>query len=384
MAQEPEVWLAIPSASPALCRLHLPAWRDMGYRIAVLQNHERADDIPADLVRWIDHYPGWAASINLLCAEVVPASAAVIVSGGDDMLPDPDKRAEDIASEMLDHFGGSFGVMQPQGDTYLGARHYCGSPWIGREFARRMYGGAGPMQGSYHHNWADNELFWVAKCMGLLWARDDLSQRHEHFSRVESDAPDYWNAEVHSHDRADVQLFLDRATQSFPGHEPIGTGAPVYDHRIYAQCNRGIAETHRLTHYGNADGSGVSLCEIKMRDALLCCKERGHQHVGIYGAGSHTRAVAKSLAESPVEIVCVIDDDARLIGTQMQNIEIVSPKIAMQMNLDAVVLSSNAREEELARAADTLHNSGIEIMKLYTDDSNAANQSSALTRAGAS
>lgn len=366
MAQELEVWFAIPSASPELCRQNLPAWRDMGYRVVVLQNKEHADDIPADIVRWIDHYPGWAGSINMLCAEVVPQRATIIVSGGDDMLPDPNKRASEIACEMLEHFGGSFGVMQPQGDGYLGARHYCGSPWIGREFARRMYGGTGPMHREYHHNWADNELFWVAKGMGLLWARDDLAQRHEHFSRANKTPPSYWNAEVEPHDRADVRLFLDRAAHSFPGHEPTGPGAPHYDHHIYDEQNRGIAETHWLTHYGHTDRAGV--CEVRMRDALLRCKELGHRHVGIYGAGSHTRAVAQALAEPPVEIICFIDDDARLAGSKLWNIEIVEPDKAMQLGLDAIVLSSNAREEELASSADGLRRSGIKIMRLYTTD----------------
>ena len=68
-----EVWFAIPSASVERCRLRLPAWRERGYRIAILQNEERGD-IPADITRWSDRYPGWAESINILCRDIVPAS----------------------------------------------------------------------------------------------------------------------------------------------------------------------------------------------------------------------------------------------------------------------------------------------------------------------
>src|SRR5262245_31422690 len=110
-----EVWFAIPSASVDRCRAVLPKWRDMGYKIAVLQNRERGE-IPADITVWYDYYPGWPGSINILARDIVPRSAPIIVSGGDDMLPDPNHTAEQIARQFLERFPDTFGVMQPHGD----------------------------------------------------------------------------------------------------------------------------------------------------------------------------------------------------------------------------------------------------------------------------
>src|SRR5262249_54265870 len=108
---EHQGWFAIPSASPDKCRKVLPALRAMGYKIAVLQNQARAD-IPADLVVWSDTYPGWAESINILARQVVPRDCPVIVSGGDDMLPDPSQRAGELARQFLGRFPDTLGVMQ--------------------------------------------------------------------------------------------------------------------------------------------------------------------------------------------------------------------------------------------------------------------------------
>ena len=119
----PEVWFVLPTANAENCRAHLPAWRDQGYRIALLQDRIRFE-ADADAVLTRNSYPGWAASVNTLFREAVPRSCPVIVAGGDDMLPDPTKRAGDIAEEFLDYFGGDFGVMQPR---FCGRRRLQGN-----------------------------------------------------------------------------------------------------------------------------------------------------------------------------------------------------------------------------------------------------------------
>lgn len=361
--KKPEVWFAIPSASPARCRATLPAWREMGYRTAVLQNFERGE-IPADIAVWSDQYPGWPGSINRLCREVVPASADIIVSGGDDMLPDPRHRAGEIGRQFLDRFPGGFGVMQPHGDEFLGARHYCGSPWLGRGWISRAYGGRGPMPTQYRHNWADNELYWVARCLGALWERPDLTQRHEHFTRTGEDKPVYWSQNVERNDRDDVQMFIARAWQKFPGHEPLGNCAP-FDHAWFAREYRGIAEAYWMTRYGASGLAGT--CEARMREALQACAARGHKAVAIYGAGTHTRSLGAALLQPPVRVVCIIDDDRSLRGKRLWNYPVVSVADALTLGLDAVILSSNSMEETLARAAEPLSLQGAEIIRLYSE-----------------
>jgi hypothetical protein len=365
-ARVPEVWFAIPSANPELCRSTLPAWRDMGYKVAVGQNHRRGE-IPADLTVWWDEYPGWAASINRLCATLVPPTAAAVVSGGDDMLPDPRVRASDIAGQFIDHFGGTFGVMQPHGDTFLNARHYCGSPWLGRAFIERAYGGRGPMFPGYRHNWADNELYWVARCLGLLWERTDLSQHHQHFTRTGAPKPEYWTV-VEKSDQADLQLFLARAWQGFPGCEPLaapGEEPRSFDTAAFAAAYPRTAERFWVSRYARDLSGGEP--ERRVREALMECARRGERRVALFGAGTHTREAGGALTTPPaaVEVVAIIDDHPDLRGTRLWNYPVVSCAQASKLALDAVVLSSANAEEALATAAAGLVSGGARLVRLY-------------------
>jgi hypothetical protein len=176
------------------------------------------------------------------------SEAQWFVSGGDDYFPDPTKRAEDIAQECAAHFAAdfnesakdcqgwtsedrmriheyralseTFGVMQPTGDRWGEGRcttcngvgkwngpnmrgDYCddcqgsgrsatidriaGSPWIGREFARRAYHGGGPLYNGFYHNFADEHLQCIARKLGVFWQRRDLTQEHRHWARLRGD-----------------------------------------------------------------------------------------------------------------------------------------------------------------------------------------------------
>lgn len=251
------VWYVIPSKRPlpeaSIC---LEAWKDMGYCTAILR--EPCDDRPAtaDICLPVREYLGWARSVNLLVASGLAHApeAEWFVTGGDDYFPDPNKRAEDIARECTEHFAepareargmlpwlgsahylsyGLMGVMQPTGDRW-GERNgiatidrIAGSPWMGREFCRRMYHGAGPMYNGYYHNFADEELQCVAEQLGVFWQRRDLTQEHRHWARPRGDwrdAPD-WAHKINNPEFSDWNkskaLFAARKAAGFPGHEPL-------------------------------------------------------------------------------------------------------------------------------------------------------------------
>jgi len=352
----PEVWFAVPSANPENCRCNLPRWRERGYRIAILQNRTRAE-IPADIVVWRDAYPGWAESINILCREAVPKDAPIVVSGGDDMLPDPNHTAQDLATEFLSRFPDTFGVMQPHGDEFLCARRYCGSPFLGRKWIDTMYGGRGPMCGQYHHNWADNELYWVARGLGALWERDDLSHFHDHFTREGRRAPDYWEC-VRNSDLSDAYLYFARAYADFPGHEPIG-GARRYDRpELMAEIvllaqNRVLAAT-RDNPFSRA-----------VAQALDRCAAAGQSPVALYGTGYHTLNAVESLARPPVRIDCLIDDSPVNQGQTLWNFPIVSREEALRRGVRAVILSANSVEGRLWDNSECFLRAGIPVHRLY-------------------
>jgi len=102
-----------------------------------------------------------------------------------------------------------------------------------------------------------------------------------------------------------------------------------------------------------------------MRRALVRCGAGGHRRVGIYGAGTHTRAVGDALMEPSVEIACLIDDDARRHGERMWGYEIVSPQQALRIELDAVVISANSIENQLWARGQVFREQGIRMLRLY-------------------
>ena len=363
MTASNDVWFAIPSASPENCRRNLPAWRDQGYRIAILQNQQRAD-IPADIVVWSDEYPGWAGSINRLCREIVPSDAAIVVSGGDDMLPDPDHTAAEIAAQFHERFPDGFGVMQPHGDDYWNATLYCGSPWLGRRWIETMYGGAGPTPDAYQHNWADAEILCVADAYDALWIREDLSQFHTHFTRDGDEAPDYWVDNVDRFADDDLLEFLQRAALQFPGHAPSPARRPFTMTPAIRETIEFAVSVSRKRSL--ARGGPAAVAPRRMRDALETCAERGLAPVVIYGTGMHTRNAGPAFMEPPVEIACLIDDDPARHG-RCWGYPVEAMADAIERGIAAIVLSSDAHEEALWTRCAPARAAGIEVVRLYAD-----------------
>ncbi len=272
------VWLAIPSKRPVeQVEPTLKLWRERGYKIALWRDF--GEPIPeSDLVCGEARYPGYAVAVNALIGHILELQPAAqwIVTGGDDVEPDPNHSAEEIAKECSWHFlkedyrdagePGTFGVMQPTGDrwgehdikdghkfelwpdqphrcihcgqAYDAPRHMlgayidrvCGSPWIGREFATRMYQGNGPYWPEYTHMGVDEELQAVAVKLGVLWQRPDLTHYHNHWGRPR-DGQKYGTAdsmpEFLKHANSNTEwdrykrIFKARQAAGFPGHEPL-------------------------------------------------------------------------------------------------------------------------------------------------------------------
>src|ERR1017187_1683759 len=83
----------------------LSRWREMGYKIALWRDDMNFPYGVADYIE-AGPYAGYAASVNALASEVlrVDESCDWLVAAGDDMLPDPNKRADEIAAECSEHF----------------------------------------------------------------------------------------------------------------------------------------------------------------------------------------------------------------------------------------------------------------------------------------
>jgi hypothetical protein len=214
-------------------------WRDDGAAVA-------------DIVLTGLKYPGYAVAVNTLVKQVMESDAEAewFVIGGDDVFPDKEHTAEEIARQCFDHFRrlrreidqslGTYGVMQPTGDRWgVNPNHpnpvmrgayvdrVCGSAWLGREFCRRVNRGNGPLWPEYQHMFVDEELQHVATKLGILWQRPELTQMHQHEARrhrsyTVADIPAHlkkWGGPEHWKEANEI--YFKRRAAGFPGSEPL-------------------------------------------------------------------------------------------------------------------------------------------------------------------
>ena len=215
-----DIWFATPSANVELASGTFKAWQEAGYKTAALIDPGCPEPSNVDLLVRCDHYYGYGWANNLLSSKLTDVDW--IVFGGDDGLPDPNHKPQDIARECTQHFNGTFGVMQPIGEEWLNRciATFCGSPWIGKEFRRRANQGHGPYWEAYRHYYDDTELQNRAIAFNCFWQRSDLSHYHNHWTRRLIDRP------KHLIDKAALEamsrdLFLKRCVDGFPGSELI-------------------------------------------------------------------------------------------------------------------------------------------------------------------
>ncbi len=266
------VWVCVPSARPPAEQAAWAAkWRTQGYSIAIWRDGGERSEIDYDFCQ-VGEYPGYAQATNALIKWVIDndSSCDWCVAGGDDVYPDPNLRADEIAAQCSRHFSGAFeccyppdrpkapygskyfdqggsgkdagsyiatatfGVMQPTGHRWgddASSRamwptapayidRIAGSPWIGREFARRINGGKGPLWPEYHHCWSDQELQELATTLGVFWQRRDLTHFHNHWMLEGKKEPAHL-VEANKTYQRDKPLFQRRQAAGFPGHEPL-------------------------------------------------------------------------------------------------------------------------------------------------------------------
>jgi hypothetical protein len=222
----PDVWYVIPSAKEPGASSTISLWRKQGYKVAVYRDTGMAT-LPEAHLNVFGAYKGYPAAVNSLVRSVlIDEGVQWVVTGGDDIEPDAQAPA-DIAAACTHHFSGTFGVMQPTGDRWMvdaygraAAERVCESPWMGREWCRRAYGGRGPLPEEYFHFFEDEELHEVALKLGVLWHRRDLSHVHHHWSREKKPRPNYLHPARLDWDMAKA-IFQDRKKAGFPGHEPL-------------------------------------------------------------------------------------------------------------------------------------------------------------------
>lgn len=219
-------WVLYPSANherAARCR---DLWRQRGYRVGIFLDRG-SPTTEADIVVQGEFHGYWAAC-NLLSRIVFHHRGAEVVTLiGDDMIPDPLSTASSIGEAYLRRFPDGFGIMQATGDPQGKDKHgvpaaarICGSPTFGMGWNERAYHGTGPCPEMYKSYWGDEELWNVAKRLGVLWLEPKFSFLHRHWSfGHEPRQPSHEKNEGNS--RRDREMFQARKQAGFPGSDPL-------------------------------------------------------------------------------------------------------------------------------------------------------------------
>ena len=195
------VYFTIPSARPAAeAAGTFLEWKRRGYGLAIwrdandeltklIEASSGAEDSKTPLLLLVGKYPGYALAVNALMQQVFSHDPECnwCVAGGDDTHPDKTTHPDMIALQLESHFGGTYGVMQPTGDRWADGSidRIAGSPWVGREWARRAHRGTGPFFYRFQHMAVDEGLLWVAEREGRYLRRQDLTHHHNHWGRTQ-------------------------------------------------------------------------------------------------------------------------------------------------------------------------------------------------------
>jgi len=211
-----DVWVVWPTANIGNSITAIARWHKQGYKVAILVEDAlrvRAGFLHADMVLTQPVWEGFPKAANKLC-RAVPGDVVVVV--GDDVWPDPDKSAQIIAAEFFEQFPWFTGVMQPTGDKFGGTQICAVSPWIGREFINKAYGGKGPYWEGYYHYYSDHELQVIATELSVFQQRSDLTQYHDHWQRHKGEKRPRYLFEAENRWESDKVLFFDRKGRGFP------------------------------------------------------------------------------------------------------------------------------------------------------------------------
>ena len=156
------------------------------------------------------------------------------------------------------------------------------------------------------------------------------------------------------------------AACGYPGY--LRTVVQMLDD-VQAAPDRPWPAARRVLMDGDDAGGSATVpadASDRLRHVLDEIADAGQGPVAVFGAGKHTRALAAALADSPVPIVAIVDEDDRLSGHTLWGWPIVTPDRAAETGARTVVISSWLHEAEiLTRHAELFERAGLHARSLY-------------------
>jgi hypothetical protein len=209
-------WAIFPSGNSTAAQICAEAWKAAGWRVAVLIDDDQPDVVCDWLIRE-PKYSGTGASFNKLLDAIGDWQIAACVN--DDMFPThcTAKHAADTMRAVCGGLGTN-AVLQPVKEWFDAMQWCAPCPIIGREYGKRVNGGAGPWWPGYRNYFVDQEFRDVAIRNGCYYECKDLGIKHCHHTLGFPDTlpPEKRKVNRMRH-KADEQLYRQRLVAGFPG-----------------------------------------------------------------------------------------------------------------------------------------------------------------------
>ena len=199
-------WAVFPSGNSEAAQACANAWRDAGWRVAVLIDADQPDVRCDMLVRETD-YRGTAAAFNKLMRTIRDWTIAICVN--DDMFPLV-CRSDHAEAVFSARFPDGNGIIQPAVKGFPDLAPAV-SPIIGRAY------GVSPWHEGYWHLHCDDEIRDVAQRSHLFAYAPELLIDHRHKSIGYADTlPAEKRRRNDAQHAADAALYLERKAAGFP------------------------------------------------------------------------------------------------------------------------------------------------------------------------
>jgi SAM-dependent methyltransferase len=103
----------------------------------------------------------------------------------------------------------------------------------------------------------------------------------------------------------------------------------------------------------------------RVQNKLRVLNESPPTNVAIYGAGSHTEFLFRYTEIERVDVICLLDSNPHKWGSTFFGYPIYNPENIKQLDLDAVVISSRAFQDEIFQDIKYLEDNGVDVIRLY-------------------
>ena len=90
----------------------------------------------------------------------------------------------------------------------------------------------------------------------------------------------------------------------------------------------------------------------------------GIHKVALFGAAETAEVVFSAIHETPLKVIAIVDSDPDKHGKPLNGLVVQSPEALMNLEMDAIVITSFAKQEEIGQRIEHIVGENIKVKKL--------------------